>query len=100
MVTVDDDELMSPQQRELLREVIIAVENGASDVYSAVARKFDPPPSHEDVDTILRILGLEAVDYQQGEPVAAVVGRILDLLEAVAEGEDIEPRPSDMDDRY
>ncbi|MCU1640936.1 MAG: hypothetical protein JWN03_1211 [Nocardia sp.] len=95
---MDDDKLMTPRQRDVLRAVIGAIERDATDIYDAVCATLDPPPAREDVAAARRILDLEVVRYQPGDRVEAVIGRILDLLEAAAEGEDLEPYPTD--DRY
>ncbi|WP_433620931.1 hypothetical protein [Nocardia sp. CA-120079] len=75
-----DDELMSPQQRALLLEVITALDAGETDIYRAVATRMSPPPPREEVDSVLRILDIEAIGYRPGELGAVVLSRILDAL--------------------
>ncbi|WP_327097037.1 hypothetical protein OIE68_45460 [Nocardia vinacea] len=90
-----DDELMSPQQRALLLEVLTALDAGETDVYRAVATRMTPPPPPEHVDSVLRILDIEAIRYRPGEPGAVVLSRILDALEAAANGVEFKLPPDD-----
>ncbi|WP_216918014.1 hypothetical protein [Nocardia noduli] len=95
---MDDDSLMSHRQRALLVAVIDAIEND-HEVHRAVAARLTPPPSIDDTDTVLRILDLPTVRYQRGEPARVVLARILDVLEAAAEGEQYIP-PGGGEDHY
>jgi hypothetical protein len=93
---VNDEELLPAEMQRTLLAVIAAI-NAGEDIHATV--RADDPASIRDVSTILRILRLPAVGFQHGEPPDVVLGRILDLLEAAADGEDLEP-PSFMDSRY
>lgn len=87
-------------QRAQLRAVIAALELGDDDVYLAVADStLDPPPTRDEVTQILHILESDAVQYRRGEPVEAVVGRIMDVIEDLREGRTVETYVPE-DDRY
>ncbi|MFE9324147.1 hypothetical protein ACIHDR_11770 [Nocardia sp. NPDC052278] len=90
-----DDQLMSPQQRALLLKVITALDAGETDIYRAVATRMTPPPLGEDVNTVLRILDIEAIRYRPGEPGEVVLSRILDALEAAANGVEFKLPPEE-----
>ncbi|MFJ4653911.1 hypothetical protein ACIP5Y_21820 [Nocardia sp. NPDC088792] len=79
-----------------MRTVIAALEQGI-DVHAHVAARIAPTPAREDIDTVLRILQLDTIAYRRGEPAAAIIGRVMDLLESVAEGEAIELREPERD---
>lgn len=87
---------MSAEQRRTLLAGVAAINDGR-DIHAAV--RANDPASTREVSTILRILRLSAVGFQHGEPPDVVLARILDLPEAAADGEDLEP-PSFMDSRY
>lgn len=93
---MDDEELMSAEQQRTLRAVVTAI-NAGEDIYAAV--RADDPASTREISTVIRILRLPAVAFEHGESPDVVLGRILDLLEAAADGEELGP-PSFMDSRY
>ncbi|WP_157556799.1 hypothetical protein [Nocardia acidivorans] len=95
-----DDELMSPAQREQLRAVIAALEVDAEDVYAVVCAALVQPPSRGEVALIVGVLHSEAVQYRRGEPAGQVIGRVMDLVEAIKEGRPIGPPARVDDDRY
>lgn len=89
---------MSADQQTLLRTVVDAINCGV-DVYGAVRERISPQPARHEMAAVLRILRLRAVGFRHGEPADIVLARILDLLEAHAEGDDVAPAP-DYDSRY
>ncbi|MEU7764527.1 hypothetical protein AB0B25_05320 [Nocardia sp. NPDC049190] len=56
-------------------------------------------PNLDDVFAVVRILELPGVAFPRGEPGGIVLARILDMLEALASGEDYGPRPAGVDSR-
>lgn len=98
LADVDDEDLMSAEQQDLLRTVVDAINRGV-DIYGAVRERVSPVPDKRDMATLLRILRLPEVGFRHGEPPDVVVARIMDLLEARAEGDEIRPMP-ESDSRY
>jgi hypothetical protein len=93
---VDDEEFIPAEMQRTLLTVITAI-NAGRDIHAAVGAS--GPADIRDVSTILRILRLPAVGFRHGEPPDVVLARILDLLEAAADGEELEP-PDVTDSRY
>lgn len=82
-------------QRQLL--TVIRAINAGKNIHAAVGAQ--GPAAIRDVSMMLRILRLPAVGFRHGEAPDVVLARILDLLEAAADGEDLEP-PDVTDSRY
>lgn len=88
--------LMPAEMRQMLLTVIAAI-NAGRDVHAAVGA--DGPAATRDVSMILRILRLPAVGFRHGQEPRVVLARILDLLQAAADGGD--PTQSSVTDgRY
>lgn len=95
---MEDDELMTPAQQQLVLAVVDAINDAARPVTDEELAQFLGQPL-DDVAAVQRILELDSVAFERGESSAVVLGRILDVLESLAEGEQYTPPPTDMDDR-
>lgn len=93
---MDDEQIMSGQQQQLLRTIIEAI-NRSDDLYGA-AGNVSPPPDPNDIRLSLRILRLPDIGFRHGEPADLVIARIMDLYEARIE--DDTSQATITDDRY
>ncbi|MGW4718284.1 hypothetical protein [Nocardia sp. NPDC004260] len=100
-----DEHLMTAEQQALVRAVVVAINRPerpitAVDIHRILSAEMTPSPELDDVEAVVRILQLPHVRARRGESSTVVLGRILDVLEAAAMGEEYQPPQDDIDDRY
>jgi hypothetical protein len=84
---VDDEDLMSVEQQQLLRVIVGAINAGQD--FHAAAREHFPSVHRLDMSNIQHILTVTG--FRFGDPFEVVLARILDGLREAADEEDRTP---------
>ncbi len=80
----DDEDPISPVAAELITVIVDQIEPDSQLttelLHYIVSDLMDPPPTMPEVEAILEILRMPHVRYRPGEPSAAVLDRIREML--------------------
>lgn len=71
------EELLTAEQRKLIRIVVFALFNRL-DVHATAAERINPKPTRDDVNSALRVV--TAAGYRRGMPAEQIIRRVIEAM--------------------